>query len=597
MRTFLTVTLLAVLTAALLLGAVDRFLRSTLARRDVGFEDFREAPLPYERDVARLLEEIAAAIRRGDPELLDAPEPLRLEVDSRIAFVSASDGRHRARTGIGGAHGIVRAVEDALSMLEVEPEEHEPRLWLRLDLVERVEAARDLDPATPPVLEPGVDGIALGGAGRRVLLPDELVAGGFLESDGRLQVARLLRGRADTGIRYHLFRCASWFREGGSAVPLARGHRLLGVVRKDDLLAAARAAGRHLARGQGPDGILDAGALEPGSRALPGESLHRHVGATLSLLDLYAISGDAETLRAAESALEYLRRHTLPCDAPGEAAVLLTGDSVKLSTVATAALAWIEWHAATGRDPALDEARRLGRYILASQAPGGEFVSCRSYPDGKSLRSSPAVSSGAAILALVRLHRSDDGEDWLEAAWKGARHVIDAHAERPPGEALPHDAWLLCALDELARCRRDPQLAPHALLLAEEIAGRQSRFPARADELGSYGSPARSDATAFRTLGLVAAYRLARDEGYRDRADRLLEAICLSVLYQLRTQSMPETAMFHEAPDRRVGGFRRGIADPEITLGATQYNISSLIALYRVLREERRDGIGRPRSP
>ena len=195
-------------------------------------------------------------------------------------------------------------------------------------------------------------------------------------------------------------------------------------------------------------------------------------------------------------------------------------------------------------------------------------------------------------IALVRLYAVDRNESWLDTAEKGADYLINVRDKGRSASKLVHDHWLLYALNELYRLRSKPSYLRHSLLIAEAITGLQNRRPGFPDHLGSYYRPPRSAPTATRSEGLLAAYHLARDFGQRSRARGILKAIGLGIGFQLQTQFQAESVLYLEDPSRCLGGFRKSLTNFEIRIDYVQHNISALLALYRLLDAEGRNGLG-----
>jgi len=228
----------------------------------------------------------------------------------------------------------------------------------------------------------------------------------------------------------------------------------------------------------------------------------------------------------------------------------------------------------------------LGIWIQSAQGESGEFtVHTQSYPEGEVASSVSKYYPGEALLALTRIYALDPDEAWLDTAEAGAQYLINVRDGGLPDSELPHDHWLLYALNELYRYRPNPLYLNHALRLASAILQSQNRDPVYPDWLGSFYRPPRSAPTATRTEGLCAAYLLAQDSGHPREAEAILEGMWLGVAFQLQTQFRPESVMYLDNPRRSLGGFHRSLTNFEIRIDYVQHNISSLLCLYRITGE------------
>jgi hypothetical protein len=313
----------------------------------------------------------------------------------------------------------------------------------------------------------------------------------------------------------------------------------------------------------------------------------RHAGTTYAMLELYEITRDASLLQAAERALQYLVRTAEPCAASGEATrCIVEGGEVKLGGNALAIVALAKHRTVTGDQQHMPLMRQLGQWIRSLQEENGRFrVHKQTYPEGKASDFVSQYYPGEALLAMVRLYALDPQEQWLDTAAHGAHWLIHVRDKDVPDARLNHDHWLLYALNELHRLRPQPSYLQHASRIAHAMVQRQNRQPKYQDWLGSYYRPPRSTPTATRSEGLYAAYQLIRDFGDRQETDAILQAIQLGIAFQLQTQFRPESVLYIRNPQRALGGFRRSLTNYEIRIDYVQHNISSLLGLYRLLRD------------
>jgi hypothetical protein len=237
----------------------------------------------------------------------------------------------------------------------------------------------------------------------------------------------------------------------------------------------------------------------------------------------------------------------------------------------------------TGSQAYLPQAESMGRWILSIQGPDGEFlVHLLDIETNQRVDYVSEYYPGEALFALARLYRLDGDEAWMEAAERGARWLITVRDGGLSDDELPHDHWLLYALNEIYRFRKDPLFFDHAMRTAKAITRSQHLHPAYRDWVGSYYVPPRSTPTATRSEALYAAYQLARDFGTSEQADEFLAALRHGVLFQLGTQFGPESVMYLSDPARCLGGFHRELTNYEIRVDYVQHNISSILGLYSI---------------
>jgi len=579
MRIFVAASLVLAVVAAVFLGVLDGYLGRVMARRDVGFDDLRPHSAPGGPEAEALLREAASALRCGSARLRGLSATVDDEVEPRIVMLSVCDGSTTAHVAVGRAHGMRRAVERALEALVRSGEAVRPDFGVRLDVVVAADPACPSATLTATPLVPGFDGIAFAAPERAVLLPEVLTVRGLVAPSGHLRPERMASFGSPTGDPsplLHRFRCVSYFLDGDKVYPLFHGTRRYGILRMSDFLDAARRGARFLAsRALGPQGRFVEDAIEPAGGAGGEVATDVHARAVIAILETYAISGDRDLLAAADAPLASLRRVVREGAATPEPSAENAGEEAPGADDAVwAALALLVRMEVTGDRADLDLVRTVARGLEPGDLLGG--------------------GGGAALLALVRLARMDPEGGWLAAAEAHAANAllaISARAGAPIAEGV--DPTELRGLGELDRRVRDDARAPIVIALGDAIVAGQNLLPQCADDLGSWGIPARSDTTAERAAALLAAYRVARDAGDAAAADRFLESVCLSVLFQLRVQVLPESAMFRPCPARSSGGFRIGLRDAEPRIATTAGNVDSLLALHRLLREERRDGVGR----
>ncbi len=540
------------------------------------------------------------------------PRVLKSDRAPRMVFVSVSDGHGPARVLRGAGEGSGEAIRRLLDSLQ----ESLDARWVKVDLVRAVVREDGLDPGRPLNLPRSLHGLAFDRSMDLAFLPEELVAQTLVDSDqllrlekiaGRLEspvaaapFAEALKSRSLTVYRFattsFLIGGDSVPPEGGrrNLVPLYRGHRGFEAPTPELLLAAARSGGEYLRRAVRGDGRFVYSYRPKTGGERDRYNLLRHAGTIYSMLELYEVTGEEALLAAAERAIAYLERAIEPCtdgDQGIEAACAVEKDFVKLGGNALAIIALAKHAEVTGSGDRRELIEGLGRWILATQSDAGEFTVHKVHQrTGKLDDHVSQYYPGEAVLALLRggpVVGEAAAKQWLEAAAKGARWLIEVRDRALPDHKLNHDHWLLYGLNELHRRQPDPLYLEHARRTTAAILRLQNRRPSFADWRGSYYNPPRSTPTATRSEGLAAAYLLERDHGAPDQAADLLEGLELGVRFQLQTQFRPESALYLPDPRRALGGFRRSLTHYEVRIDYVQHNVSALLLLRRILLEQR----------
>ncbi len=526
---------------------------------------------------------------RGSNSAAELPASRRRDQAERLVFVTASDLASRGEVYVGQAIGIEAAIDNALSKLA---EESTAVTAVQLDVVESVE------PASFPIKDAsftaGLFGLIIAPT-NTAILPGEIVAGNLLDRKRNLNHGYLLRAPA-SALRRRLeglpipntqrFTTTSAFADDRGPRLLYRGQPQLGEIEPKDLIASALAGALYLRRALKSDGSFVYAYWPKTDQERRDYNVLRHAGTTYSMFEFVGRTPHDGIEIAARRALAKLRDFIHPCPAPakGEQCVV-DGGTIKLGGNALAILALSKHFETTGEPTHLDLMRSLARYILAVQQPNGEFhPHMQRARDGAPMNQVSIYYPGEALLALLRLHHIDPDGPWLDAAARGARYLIQERDIDLPRADLPHDHWLLYALNELHRAQPSDIVFNHAMEIARAIANGQNSTPEFPDWLGSFYKPPRSTPSSTRVEGLVAAFELARDFGSAEDAAMFKRAIDLGVRHVLHHQFRPASVLFLPNPQRALGGFRRGFTSYEIRIDYVQHAISALLGYERISR-------------
>jgi hypothetical protein len=572
------------------------------------FEDLGEPLVVQEDEAGALGRRVMQRLVGASPAAL--PPRLAMDEEPRVVFVSISTGREPARVALGAGPGVGRAVDHAVAQLRGQNGSasalatSEP-VWIKIDVVEEIAAVETRAWDQPLAGERSMDGLE-GLAFERwtglAFVAEELVSRRLVDSRGWLERERVAREAARRGrlhsaplfasegasLRVRRFTARSFFFDGQAAHELYRGHVRDQPIEPERLRAAVRAGARYLARMADPRGRFVYSYLAKQDRAKNSYNMVRHAGTVFSMLQAWQVLGEADILAAAERAIAHMIGFIEPFGGEqSEQSVLAHGGKIKLGGVALAALALVTHAELTGKRTHIGLARRLCRYIRASQRKDGSFLHLRLHPGGQPGDFISQYYPGEALLALVSMHRLDRDPVWLDTAEAGARYLIEVRDRDVASADLIHDHWLLYALEGLYAERPDRLYLGHAMRIARAIMGKQNRSAAMADHTGAYGDPPRSTPVATRNEGLMAAHRMARASGQADLARDILDAVVAGARVELAMQIDPARAMYLDNPRAALGGFTRSYTDFEVRIDYVQHNLSALIALMAALDDGR----------
>ncbi len=588
----------------LLACAIPSAVPSAVARIETGqiwFDDLEQPPLITLAEQAALVDYIVQRIARRTSNVPAFPVALQNDTAPRIVFLSVSDGTYQAHVTHGAGTTMQHAVEQALARMYPLLVAHAKPAWLKVDIVQTVVAQSSRAVDQPLEWERSLYGLAFDAPSGLAFLPGELVAATLVDSDQMLRsynITNYLQDRPSQAAAYarlinadsvDLYRYTTlslfWDSEQDTVVPLYRGHRMFEQVTADDLLVAATQGGAYLTRSVRTDGSFVYEYLPKTDRMPDDYNILRHAGTIYSMLELYAHTGDPLLLAAAERAITYLVQQVRLCTTPtGTLPCIVEDSTTKLGGNGLAVVALAKYTQVTGHRHYLPLMRGLGYWIQRMQNEQGEFTRHKqTYPKGHDTGFVSQYYPGEALLALNRLYALDPNPVWLDSAEAGARYLITVRDTGLSDAELPHDHWLLYALNDLYRQRPDPLYLQHAMRIAGAIVARQNRQPAYPDWHGSFYHPPRSTPTATRMEGICAAYKLARDSGRTGELAAMREALRWGIAFQLQTQFRPESALYVHDPQRTLGGFKHSLTNYTIRNDYVQHNISSLLCMREVM--------------
>jgi hypothetical protein len=346
--------------------------------------------------------------------------------------------------------------------------------------------------------------------------------------------------------------------------------------------------GEYLLKHQYGNGMFDYNYDAKTNRSDDDYNLLRHAGTCYSLIQLYQSTGDIRFIHAAQIGMEALLSFSdVPLDEHSHIdfeTIVSEGREAKLGGAALALLATVQYQVATGDSRWLMCGKKLANFLLFQQKPSGEFLS-KYYYEESDEKFESMYYPGESILALTRLYKLDRNPIWLDAAMRGANWLILVRDGGKKTQDLPHDHWLLIALNELQEITSSKLYTRQSLRIGEAILMNLNTTSTNPDWIGSFYDPPRSTPTATRSEGLVGIWHLTSRNKLPN--SRYLEALKLMAQFQLRCQIDQKEASLLPRPDLALGGFRRGLTDSEVRIDYVQHNISSLLGLYAILTAPR----------
>lgn len=537
------------------------------------------------------------------PKYPNDPPALSFEDQQpRMLFLSLSDGQSKAKVIFQTGTTLQEVLDGLLDQARALTAGGFSVRLAKLDILAGVFPEPTLDLSSPSELERSLYGLAFNENSGIALLPEVLVAETILDSSQEFRLQNLQNYFTESGqpadfaqnlssfeqtLAYR-FSSSAYFYENGQIIQLYRGHRSFPLITLDGLLQSAIAGGRYLTESVDTSGRFVYSYLPKSNRISDDYNILRHAGTTYAMLDLYAQTGDKDLLESAQRAIGYMMANVRLCPVGGRFENCLVEDGeAKLGGNGLAVLALTYYMRVTGDQALLGNAQSLARWMLSLQDESGEFVThILDFATGEESDHNSLYYPGEAIYALANLYLIDGNEEWLRAARNGARWLANDRIKGYLPKDITHDHWLLLGLDVLQHISPDPVFYESAMTIADAIISAQNLTPAYPDWYGSYYIPPRSTPAATRSEGLVAAWRVARDFGTAQEAQRILDTVKDIVSFQLTTQFRPEKAMYLPDPQRVLGGFHRDLTNFEIRNDYVQHNISAILALYRALAVE-----------
>ncbi len=352
---------------------------------------------------------------------------------------------------------------------------------------------------------------------------------------------------------------------------------------KERYLASAQSAGDYLVRMLRDDGsfvyLYDPVIDKP----INDYNLLRHCGTIYAMLELYEINRSPELLKSLSKPIDYALKRVADAQLPGiDAAVLVDEENTaKLGGNALLLLMLAKHAKVTGSKDHLPLMRKLAQWMAWAQNPDGEFrVQQKNLQTQRVALTVSPYAPGQAVFAFARLYELDPNKDWLEAAERAAAWLVNVRDGKLPVPSLPHDHWLLYALNDLHRLRPNELWITHVRKMTLAIIHSQhlANNAPKPEWVGGWYVPPRTTPVATRVEGLMAAHFLFRDFDRPQEAAECLASAKLGIEFMLRAQQGINPAFPN--PKRAEGGFGSALDDPTVRIDFQQHAMSALILTY-----------------
>ena len=336
----------------------------------------------------------------------------------------------------------------------------------------------------------------------------------------------------------------------------------------------------------------------------------RHLGAIYALDQYERWRPDPRIRETSLRAGEFLKANYI-APIPGEAHLLavwsrsefnLLGepDQIKLGWVGLGLVALLCLERQHPGFTPLVELRAMGEFLRWGQNADGSFRTLFEPARGSWKKGWKSTDyPGQAAFALLMMHALDPSPEWLKSAANGIAYLVRTREHKPGVRsdywALMATARLLSLLDESETDVSRIGLVAHARRICEHILGQQVRRSTRPELNGGFNSNGRTEPTAKRLQGLLAARSFMEkedpqfDEWLRaatsDGIDFLVRA-CLRDGSRLGAMTRSIRPQVDDAVSRQYGRRAR-----EIRIDYVQHAMSAMLQYVRITDSVNADSV------
>lgn len=313
-----------------------------------------------------------------------------------------------------------------------------------------------------------------------------------------------------------------------------------------------------------------------------------------ALLDLYQRTHETRYLDAARKGLIFSLVHSLTQPTPAGVQRFFVFDEEAQLGASALTLLTLNRLMAIAPSPRIGALQtetvsaELSRFLLQMQYDDGSFRYCYQYDRKAPFR--PRVlpaQADQAVLALLTYGRRTGNRACLEAAARGASHMVTGRQAAMGWKTPPAFPWLASALAILAADGGDKTYADYVYAMADVVLQEQygPGAPTGPDTVGAYAASAQDlvAATGCKMMVVNEAARLARALGDDERARKYLASARLASGFLDVNRFRSENSFYLSDPDEVQGAFRAGIFRSSISLESNLYAIQALVGLDRLL--------------
>lgn len=532
-----------------------------------------------------------------------------------IVFLTVSDDQSKTYVIRGGGRNVRNAIREAINNYVDQKPKSFNLESLKLDILtdyERVEKELFLN-KTRMRLDRGLEGLAFGEDFHTAFLPGEVIGYNIFKKR-RVNVRNSFRAlfnhlpstfssftepldkQSPTDV--YKIKTKEYYINKDKYFELYRGHRIYSTLDKKELTQAIELTKNNYFKNVvNRRGKFIYSFLPYENRRESRYNILRHAGTIYSMLEVYEIMPDEELLKSIKRAFKFLTRSIKPFTINGkEVKVVVERDIQKVGGNALAIVALAKYTEITGDEQYISLMQDLASWLRENQDERGEFIIHKQqHSTGEAYDFISHYYPGEAILGLARLYQIDKQEQWLDVAEDAAKFLINIRDNDCTVHDIAHDHWLLYGLNDLYRERKNQIYLDHSIFISEAIMRTQitEQDASRKELIGGYvpksGNDPSSTPVACRSEGLSAAYRLARDFGHVEIAERMLYAISQGIKYQLQMQYRPESVLYFRRKRLALGAVHASFRNYSMRNDFTQHSLSSFVALYKILKEENKN--------